>query len=144
MQTGMKTQPEIDAVFLASFGAKASLNSKTDLHVLISCEAKQINQRILEDQIREQVAKAMQITKHIKTPEIDAVKPMAITVKKMSFDGKSENAIYLVEFEHITRKDFEKKWLAKSDADERLYAMPLKAVSQTLYRIAPPVSGLNA
>src|SRR5690349_7186929 len=115
----MKTQPEIDAVFLASFGATASLASKTDMHMLISCEAKQINQRILEDQIKEQVSKAMEITKHIETPEIEAVKPMAITVKKMTLDGKVENVIFVVEFKHIVRSDFERKWSAKSDNDER-------------------------
>jgi len=144
LQTGMKTQPEIDAVFLASFGATPSLKSRTDVHMLISCEAKQINQRILEDQIREQVAKAMHITKRIQTPEIDAVKPMAITVKKINFGGEAENTVFVVEFDHLTRGDFEAKWQPESESDERLYSMPLEAVSQTLYRIVPPVSGLNA
>jgi hypothetical protein len=144
LQMGMKTQPEIDAVFLASYGSSAVLDSPTDLHMLVSCEAKQINQRILEDQMREQVAMAMQITQAIKTPRIDAVKPVAITVKKQDLEGKTENAIYVVEFEHINRADFNEKWLASSDPDERLYSMPLEAASQTLYRILPPISGLNA
>ena len=80
LQMGMKTQPEIDAVFLATFGKTEKLKSATDLYMLVSCEAKQLGQRILEDQIREQVAKAMEITRKLKTPQIDAVKPMAIKV----------------------------------------------------------------
>jgi hypothetical protein len=144
LQMGMKTQPEIDAIFLASFGADSSLASPTDLHVLVSCEAKQISQRILEDQIREQVAMAMQITKSIKTPQIDAVKPMAITVVKHRFAGVTENGIYVVEFAHIDRTSFSEQWVKTSDSDERLYSMPLEAVSQTVYRISPPISGINA
>jgi hypothetical protein len=144
LQMGMKTQPEIDAVFLASFGSDSSLKSPTDLHILVSCEAKQINQRILEDQIREQVAMAMQITKSIKSPEIDAVKPIAITVVKHNFVGVTENGIYVVEFAHIDRTSFSKQWAKTSESDERLYSMPLDAVSQTVYRISPPISGINA
>jgi hypothetical protein len=134
LQMGMKTQPEIDAVFLASFGETAKLTSPTNLNILVSCEAKQLNQRILEDQIREQVAMAMQITKSIKTPQIHAVKPMAITVKKHAFEGKSENVIYVVEFKHIDRTDFNEKWLTDSDKDERLYS---GSVSNSLPNCAP-------
>ena len=101
LQMGMKTQPEIDAVFLASFGKTEKLDSPTIMHMLISCEAKQLNQRILEDQIREQVAKSMQITKAMKTPAIDVVKPMAIAVTRHDFAGVKERAIYVVEFEQI-------------------------------------------
>jgi hypothetical protein len=144
LQMGMKTQPEIDAVFLASFGKTEKLDAPTIMHMLVSCEAKQINQRILEDQIREQVAKSMQITASMKTPAIDAVKPMAIAVTRHDFAGVKERAIYVVEFEHIDRAKFDQEWLATSDTDERLYTMPLNAVSQTVYRIMPPIAGLNA
>ena len=97
---GMKTQPEIDAVFLAAFGGTEALGVATDLHMLISCEAKQLGQRILEDQIREQVAKAMEITRKLKSPKIDAVKPIAIKVVNHEFTTGKEGAIHVVEFEH--------------------------------------------
>ena len=113
-------------------------------HILISCEAKQLNQRILEDQIREQVAKAMDITKAIEAPRIDAVKPIAIAVVKHEFDSGSEKAIYVVEFRQIERAMFESDWRPASESDERLYSMPLDAVSEILYRVAPPIGGLNA
>ncbi len=143
LQMGMKTQPEIDAVFLASYGKTEKLKSSTNLHMLVTCEAKQINQRILEDQIREQVAKALEVTNDIQNPRIDSVKPMAIQVVEFNFKGKKENAIYIVEFSQIDRGEFESKWSKSSPADERLYTMPLKAVSKTVYRIKPPISGLN-
>jgi len=144
LRMGMKTQPEIDAVFLASYGATQKLKSPTNLHMLVTCEAKQVNQRILEDQIREQVAIALKVTGKIQNPRINAVKPMAIKVVKLSFKDKKEKAIYIVEFSHIDRGDFEAKWSKSSPSDERLYSMPLEAVSKTVYRITPPISGLNA
>lgn len=143
LQMGVKTQPEIDAVYLASFGETKALQSSTDLYMLVTCEAKQAGQRILEDQIREQIAKGMEITEQI-DPPIDAVKPMAVQVIERDFDGKLEKTIYVVEFEHVTRKIFSEKWQRSSDSDERLYSMRLKAVSQTIYRISPPIAGLNA
>jgi hypothetical protein len=143
LQMSLKTQPEIDAVFLASYGASSDLNSATDRYVLITCEAKQIGQRILVDQIREQVAKAMDITIDINEPRIDSIKPMAINVVEYNFDDKSECAVYIVEFAAIERADFATRW-APSDEGEQLYSMPLSAISKTIYRIKPPIAGLNA
>jgi hypothetical protein len=143
LQMGMKTQPEIDAVFLATFGETEKLKSATGLHMLISCEAKQFGQRILEDQIREQVAKAMEITRKLKTPQIEAVKPMAIKVVEHKFPTGKERAIHMVEFEHIGRTQYESAWANSATSEERLYTMPLVSVSDTIYRIMPPVSGLN-
>jgi hypothetical protein len=144
LQTGMKTAPEIDAVFLATYGETAELKSQTNLNVLVTCEAKQINQRILEDQIREQVAKALEVTADIQNPRINAVKPMAIKVVDHRFADKNEKAIYVVEFSHINREEFNIEWSQSSPSDERLYSMPLNDVSKTVYRIMPPVAGLNA
>lgn len=144
LQMGMKTQPEIDAVFLASYGATEKLKSATNLHMLITCEAKQIGQRILEDQIREQVAKALEVTEDIQNPQINAVKPMAIKVVEFKFEEKKEKAIYVVEFSHVDRTEFETNWSKSKPSDERLYSMPLEAVSKTIYRIMPPIAGLNA
>jgi hypothetical protein len=112
LQMSLKTQPEIDAVFLASYGASSDLNSVTDRYVLVTCEAKQIGQRILVDQIREQVAKAMEITADIKEPRIDGVKPIAINVVERDFEGKSECAVYIVEFAAVERQDFALQWAA--------------------------------
>lgn len=144
LQMGMKTQPEIDAVFLATFGKTDNLASETNLHMLVSCEAKQLKQRILEDQIREQVAKAMEITRKLKTPQIDAVKPMAIKAIEHEFPTGKEKAIHIVEFEHIDRRSYEEDWANTASSEERLYSMPLVLASDTIYRIMPPVSGLNA
>jgi hypothetical protein len=144
LQTGMKTAPEIDAVFLATYGETEELKSPTNLNVLVTCEAKQINQRILEDQIREQVAKALEVTDDIQNPRINAVKPMAIKVVDFMFEAKKEKAVYIVEFSHIDRNEFDEKWAQKSPSDERLYSMPLNDVSKTVYRIMPPIAGLNA
>lgn len=144
LQMGMKTQPEIDAVFLASYGETEKPKSATELHVLITCEAKQAKQRILEDQIREQVSRALEETKDIRNPNIDAIKPMAIKVIEYDFPDGKEKAIYVVEFCHIGRETFNTKWASSGSSDERLYSMPLEAVSKTVYRIAPPIAGLNA
>jgi hypothetical protein len=143
LQMSVKTQPEIDAVFLASYGATKGLSSATDLHLLVTCEAKQFGQRILEDQIREQVAKAMEITNQITNPRIEAVKPIAIKVIGHTFARKREKAIYVVEFARIGRKEFAAKWLDSAD-NENLYSMPLEAVSKVIYRVTPPIAGLNA
>jgi hypothetical protein len=141
---GMKTQPEIDAVFLASFAPPRELKPPSDLHILVTCEAKQLDQRILEDQIKEQVAMAMEITRKLKTPKVDAVKPMAIKVVNCKFPTGNEQAIHIVEFDHIGRAQYEAEWANSSSDEERLYSMPLTLVSDTIYRIMPPISGLNA
>lgn len=143
LQMGLKTQPEIDAVFLASYGSSEDLDAPTELYILITCEAKQIGQRILEDQIREQVAKAMEITVDITEPKIASVKPMAINVVEHKFKNRAELAVYIIEFDAIDRSEFATKW-APTEEGEQLYSMPLKPVSKTLYRITPPIAGLNA
>ena len=143
LQMGMKTQPEIDAVFLASYGITASLQSAENLYMTICCEAKQIRQRLLEDQLREQIAKTMNLTKTIVTPQIAAVKPIAIKVVEQTFaDGVTENAIYVIEFAALLREDFDDNWAEQTD--EQLYSLPLDPVSRTIYRIIPHIAGLNA
>lgn len=144
LQMGMKTQPEIDAVFLAAFAPPRKSKSADDLHILVTCEAKQLDQRILEDQIKEQVAMAMAITQKLKTPRVDAVKPVAIKVVNYPFPMGKERAIHIVEFDHISRTQYDLKWANSPSDEERLYAMPLTLVSDTIYRIMPPISGLNA
>lgn len=146
LQMGMKTQPEIDAVYVASFGKTESINSLTDLHLSITCEAKQDKERILEDQIKEQVAESIGKTRTIKTPKIGGVKPIAVKVVRHKFreSDKEERAVYVVEFEHILREEFEQSWRPANKEDDRLYNLPLRKVSDAVYRILPPVRGVNA
>lgn len=140
LQMGMKTQPEIDAVYLASFDPDASAGTSDPMHILICCEAKQLRERLLDDQIREQVAKCMQITGAISTPTIAGVKPMAIKVVEHQFAETVDKGVYIVEFEHFERSAFYSQW---GHADQ-LYGMPLIPVSQTIYKVTPPIAGLNA
>ena len=142
LQMGMKTQPEIDAVFLASYGETPGFGSGVTEYVLVTCEAKQIGERILEDQIKEQVAKAMEITRSIEAPKINAVKPLAIKVVRHEFAALMENVIYLVEFDSIRRDLFEAQW-EPTMGEERLYSMPLMRASDTIYRVTPVVGGLH-
>jgi len=144
LQMGMKTQPEIDAVFLATFAGTKKTKPEAVFHMLITCEAKQLGQRILEDQIKEQVAKAMYITRKLKAPKIDAVKPVAVKIVKHEFNTGVEKAIHIVEFEHIVREKYKSEWTNNPGSEEQLYSMPLDLASDTIYRIMPPISGLNA
>jgi hypothetical protein len=143
LQMGMKTQPEIDAVFLSSFGKDNSSESPTTLHLLITCEAKQLGERILEDQIKEQVAKAMEETQKIKTPAIDGIKPMAVKVVEHKFKTGTERGIYVIEFASVMRDEFDKNWKPSGEDEERLYRMTLKRDSDAVYQVMPPVRGLN-
>lgn len=143
LQMRMKTQPEIDAVYVASFGQDETMESQTSLYLLVTCEAKEIGQRILEDQIKEQVAKAMEVTGIVETPNINGVKPMAVKVVNFPFNTGLERGIYVVEFQHIMRSAFEDLWRPTSEDDERLYEMPLERVSEAIYRLVPPIGGVN-
>jgi hypothetical protein len=69
---------------------------------------------------------------------------MAIKVVEFNFEDKKEKAIYIIEFAHVDRDVFEANWSRSSPSDERLYSMPLNDVSKTVYRITPPIAGLNS
>ena len=43
----------------------------------------------------------------------------------------------------IDRAQYEDEWANWPTKPERLYGMPLVLVSDTIYRVMPPVSGLN-
>jgi hypothetical protein len=147
LQIGVKGTSEIDATFLVSY--ETDMMPESVSYLFITCEAKQLEERILEDQIREQVAVAMESNKRLDRPVIDGVKPMAIKVVPWEFNGQQERMIFVVEFKAISREEFTKKWSPpkkgqKTDeTSERLYQMPLEVDSQALYRIVPPVGGLN-
>jgi hypothetical protein len=70
---------------------------------------------------------------------------MAIKVVEHNFFDRKEKEIYVVEFCHVDREFFHKaEWPCSDAFEERLYSMPLDAVSKTVYRIMPRIAGLNA
>ena len=143
LQMSMKTQPEIDAVFLVSHGASHDILKGSDLFSVITCEAKQLGERILEDQIREQVAKAFKETKKIARPTIGTIKPMAVQMREVQLPSGPERRIYVVEFQRISRKTFETYYANTKTQPERLYDMPLRAVSTAFHIPTPSVRGIN-
>ncbi|QYE35236.1 hypothetical protein KZX46_04340 [Polymorphobacter sp. PAMC 29334] len=139
LQMSIKTRPEIDAAYIASYSNEASQGA--DLNMFVTCEAKQFGERILEDQIIEQVKVAFYITKKHTDRPIDAVKPLAIQVLDTDIKGINERAIYVVEFKHFLRSDFE---LVDHSADpEAIYDIPLEKVSSTLYVLRPSIAGFS-
>lgn len=134
LQMSVKSQPEIDAVFLA-----VSEDKGIDAYSLVTCEAKRYGERILEDQIREQVGQAMSATKKIKPPRpIGAIIPIALKV--VTFEAatsEKKRGIYLVEFKKITRESFEKNY--KDD----IYSMPLEVAASSIFDLRPDVQGIS-
>lgn len=139
LQMSIKTRPEIDAAYIVSY---ANENARgADLNMFVTCEAKHFGERILEDQILEQVKVAFQITKKHRDRPIDAVKPIAIQVLDTIATGESERAIYVVEFKHFLRSEFE---LIDHSSDlEAIYDIPLEKVSSTLYLLRPLIAGFS-
>ncbi len=133
LQMSVKTQPEIDAVYLATLeGAKG------DSKAIITCEAKQFGERILEDQIREQVARTFEATKALpESDKIDAIIPMAVKVVRYPDPKKGDRYIYVVEFEKIQRTDFDSKY------SQTLHDLPLILASRGIYELRPPVRGIS-
>ena len=68
LQMSMKTQPEIDAVYLVSHSRRSGAPAADDLFTVVTCEAKQRGERLLEDQVRDQVSQAVKVTKKIEQP----------------------------------------------------------------------------
>jgi hypothetical protein len=140
LQMSIKTQPEIDAAFVATYHNDALPNSLETMFVTL--EAKRRNERILLDQIREQVAKAFEITSRLDDPPVHAVKPMAMQVVRRSFGERTENMIFLVEFEHIDRSRF----MAEFDPVHHplaIHDMHLEQVACALYRAEPRIPPLG-
>ncbi|MFN4275865.1 MAG: hypothetical protein ACK4FJ_06160 [Ferrovibrio sp.] len=136
LQMSVKTQPEIDALFLATISDDAGNDSR----VLMTCEAKQFKERILEDQIREQVQKAFGFTETLEELyRIDAVLPTAVQVIQYDVAGVMKRGIYMVEFELVRRDEF----LAQH-AGDNLYRMPLNLASRAFYLLEPPVVGISS
>ena len=143
LQMSMKTQPEIDAVYLVSYGSTQNLAEGVERNALLTCEAKQLGERILEDQIREQVAETFKQTKKLSQPGINAVKPMAVQVRKVPGSDGTIRGIYVVEFQRIPRGVFDRCYSPSKSDPEPLYAMPLKRVSEAIHCLSPAVRGVN-
>lgn len=144
LQMSMKTQPEIDGTFLVSHNSRRALRAGMETFALITCEAKGDGERLLEDQIREQVAVAFKTSEHLREPRIDAVKPMAVQVRRVQVNGEETRGIYAVEFQRISRRRYEACYREDPLDPERLYRMPLHAVSDAIYILSPRVAGINA
>lgn len=137
LQMSVKTQPEIDATFIAT------LKRKTDdgrhVRAYVTCEAKQHNERILEDQIREQVRVAFRTTAELDGPEaIDAVIPLVFQIANYSKDGQTLRGIYVAQFEMMGRADFAAKY-----AGDRLHTWELNVQSRAFYQPTPPIRGIS-
>lgn len=134
LQMSVKTQPEIDAVFLATLNVKGQ-----DVRALVTCEAKRYGERILEDQIREQVAQAMSATASLQSSRhVDMIIPIAVkAVDLPSADKKKKRGIYIAEFKAISRSTFAAEYL------DNLHAMPLEVAARSLFELHPSVRGIS-
>lgn len=140
LQVGMKTQPEIDAVFVAEY----SVPGITDVeNVFVTVELKQRRERVLTDQIREQVRKAFEETAKIKDREICAVKPMAVNVIRRRFEDAEEDLVCVREYEPVRRDRFDASY-ARTISEEAVYELPLEMVACSAYAVRPAIGALGA
>jgi hypothetical protein len=129
LQIGIKLRKtEIDSLYSAVLRHPDGSTER----VLITAEAKKRNQRILEEQVVQQVKAAFKITEPAPTssrsrpsqpvgPPVDLVVPVAMTAAK--------NGIYVAEFKPVRRAEAEK-------FDE------LELIADALYELVPPVKGI--
>lgn len=114
LQVGLKLRKtEIDTMFLATLDE----DGKAPQQVLITAEAKQQRQRILEDQIIRQVEGAFEAV-----PHIQCVLPIAMT--------SVDQGIYLAEFKRVYRSEL------PTFTD-------LELVAEGHYKLVPPVAGIG-
>jgi hypothetical protein len=139
LQMSVKTQPEIDAAFIATYRSPDGTGKE---NVFLTLEAKQRDERILVDQIREQVAKAFEITATLNDPPIHAVKPLALQVVRRRYEGADRNMFFLVEFSTVYRGSFNEHY-SSIIGPEALYDMKLEQCSAALYHLEPPIPALG-
>lgn len=138
LQVGMKTQPEIDSVFVAEhIGADGGTEN-----VFLTVEVKQRGERVLADQIREQVRKAFEETSRLRDREIGYVKPFAVNVVRREFEGRNEDLVYIREFEMISREDFDATWARERGAN-LVYEIPLMFAASSAYALRPAIGALG-
>lgn len=140
LQMSVKTQPEIDATFLATLRIAGPDDTDREIRAYVTGEAKQIGERILEDQIREQVAMAFKLTSELAGADaIDAVMPFAFkVVRHLPEHHPPEQGIYVAQFAPILRDDFEMKY-----RDANLHEMPLTLETGAIYIPRPPIRGIS-
>ena len=125
LQTGVKlSSSEVDALFLAL----VERNDGSRLNALVTCEAKQDNERILEHQIVSQIIAAYRSVKRLKL-QIELIVPIAIQASK-----HPEGSIYVVEFQPWSPAQ------AEVSEDEVGHVV---MVREGLYQIRPPVRGIG-
>ena len=139
LQVSVKTQPEIDATFVATIQPKTGSRRRA----YVTVEAKQYGERILEHQIREQVKVAFAITAQLEAEDerIDSVIPIVLKVVAMpdaaTTAEKKERYIYIAQFNEILRDPFRATYASA------LHEMPLTIQSSALYRPFPPIAGIS-
>ncbi|ASQ02357.1 hypothetical protein GOC87_03775 [Sinorhizobium meliloti] len=136
LQVSVKTQPEIDATFIATLRTFEGKRIRT----YVTVEAKQIGERILEHQVREQVGVAFSFTSRLNGEDaIDAILPIVIQVvrKPEDFADAANQYVYVAQFNMIGREEFDKKYSLA------LHDMPLTIQSAALYEAFPPISGIS-
>jgi hypothetical protein len=117
LQMGVKRKSsEIDAIFLGVEETTADLEQ-----VMITFEAKQIGERIIEEQVTRQVTEAFAMSTKQKKVPFDAVIPLAI--KNL---GGSQ--LYLIEFEKVARGVWP--------------GAPIKKATDAIYELVPSVPGI--
>lgn len=141
LQTGVKTQPEIDGAFVATFDSRRGSKEAVE-HMYVTCEVKQKDERVLADQIREQIQKAFYLTRKLDDPRIDYVKAFAMqAVQLRASDPCTGNGIYVVEFDEISREHLAA--IVDPNDDESLYRLPLEIASSAVYILRPKVAALG-
>lgn len=140
LQTSVKTQPEIDATFIAVIRNRTTEGTEEEIRAYVTGEAKQIGERILEDQLREQVNRAFAITAELTERDaIHAVMPMAFKVIRYPVDGPpTHRGIYVAQFAPIMRDKFEREYRGAN-----LHEMPLTLQSRAFYVPHPPIRGIS-
>lgn len=138
LQVSVKTQPEIDATFVAVISSTMGER----IRAYVTVEAKQFGERILEHQIREQIRIAFKLTAALSGEDsIDAVLPIVVKVvgdHPASSMEAERRYIYIAQFEIIARKDFEAHYF------NALHEIPLVIQSASLYEPHPPIAGISA
>lgn len=128
LQTGVKlgNNSEVDGLFRAiiEIGGRRT-------HVLITCEAKQQGQRILEHQVVEQISAAYRSVKDsVPEEELAVSLILPIAIKAIPPEGD----IYVVEFE---------AWTPDEALAEECAVKDLLVASEGVYRLCPPVPGIG-
>lgn len=124
LQVGVKMggRSEIDSLFLAVVQWDGKL-----VRALVTCEAKQNRDRILKDQIVQQVTAAYHMVKS-RGLDIDLVIPVAI--KAVPPNGE----VFVVEFDH---------WLPAEAECAEEDRKSLEVACSATYRLVPPVIGVG-